>query len=173
MTYNPQLHSAFTKTTLTKPEIKLVGISARTSYDAEVLQTNSQIVPCVQRYFHGALFEKIPRRKKPGTTFCVYTEYESDYRGAYTYFIGEEVISFPDDLPEGFQQLLIPKQQYVIFTAGPAPMPDVVIRMWQEIWKMSDTELGGKRPYIADFEVYDERAADHQNVVLDVYVAIT
>jgi predicted transcriptional regulator YdeE len=98
------------KSLIKKPEIKLVGICVRTSYQQELDKMHGNIFPCVQRYFHGTLSEKIPNRAKPGTTFCVYTEYESDYRGAYTYFIGEEVELLPDSLPEGFQKLIIPKQ---------------------------------------------------------------
>ena len=37
---------------------------------------------------------------------------------------------------------------------------------------MKPSDLGGKRRYIADFEVYDERAADHDNVVLDVCIGV-
>lgn len=157
---------------ITKPEIKLVGICVRTSYAQELDKMKGRIFPCVQRYFHGALFEKIPNRKQPGTTFCAYTDYETDYTGAYTYFIGEEVSSFDHSLPEGFQKLVIPSQQYVKFTTKPAPMPDVIVNAWKEIWDMSPKELGGKRCYKTDFEIYDERAVDHQNIILDVYVGI-
>jgi hypothetical protein len=89
------------QTSIAKPEIKLVGISVRPSYGQELDKLKGNIFPCVQRYFHGALFEKIPQRSKPGTTFCAHTDYETDYKGGYTYFIGEEVSSF-DALPEGF-----------------------------------------------------------------------
>lgn len=53
-------------------------------------------------------------------------------------------------------------------------MPDVVKNAWQEIWQLKDHELGGKRRYHADFEIYDERASDptHQRIVLDLYVGI-
>ena len=117
--------------------------------------------------------EKIPYRTKPGTTFCVYTCYDSDYKGAYTYFIGEEVESFDDRLPDGFHNLIIPGQHYAKFTSTPAPMPDVIVNAWQNIWDMSAKELGGRRCYHSDFEIYDERAADHQNIVLDIYVGIS
>lgn len=130
-----------------------------------------KIFPCVHKYFHSALFNQIPHRKNPGTTFCAYTDYESDYMGEYTYFIGEEVTSF-DALPEGFQQLTIPKQHYAKFTAGPAPMPNVIVNAWNEIWKMSPQKMGGKRNYQTDFEIYDERAADEQKIVLDIYIGI-
>jgi len=160
------------KTTIKKSEIKLVGISVRTSYKQELDKMKGNIFPCVKRYYHEIHIEKIPNRKKPGTTFCVYTQYDSDYKGAYTYFLGEEVTAFNSSLPEGFQKLTIPKQQYVKFTTGPAPMPDVIVNAWKEIWKMTPEDLGGKRCYDTDFEIYDERASDHQNIILDIYVGI-
>lgn len=158
--------------TIKKPEIQLVGISLRTCYDREVNKETGAILPCVMRYFHEALFEKIPNRARPGTTFCAYTEYESDYRGAYTYFIGEEVTSLATPLPEGLQKLIIPAQNYAQFTTPPAPMPEVIIDAWTAIWKMSPKELGGDRVYHTDFEIYDERAADHQKIVMDICVGI-
>jgi predicted transcriptional regulator YdeE len=130
------------------------------------------IFPCVKQYFHKMLFEKIPNRKKPGTTFCVYTDYDNDYRGAFTYFIGEEVLSFDTPLSKGFQKLTIPKQQYAKFTTSPAPLPDVRENAWKNIRKMSMQELGGTLCYDSDFEIYDERAADHKKIILDIYVGI-
>ena len=123
------------------------------------------------RYFHESLFEKIPCRKKQGTTYCVYTEYESVYTGAYTYFIGEEVTSL-DSIPYGLEALTIPSQKYVKFTTGPGAMPDVLKNAWQSIWDMPSAELGGERRYLSDFEIYDERASDHINLVLDIYIGI-
>ena len=69
--------------TMERPTIKLIGICVRTSYNQECDKMTGHIFPCVRRYFHEALFEKIPHRLKPGTTFCAYTDYESDYKGAY------------------------------------------------------------------------------------------
>jgi len=69
---------------------------------------------------------QISHRIEPNTTYCVYTDYESDFNGDYTYFIGEKVSSF-DNLPEGFVALTIPAQNYVKFTNGPGPMPHVCI----------------------------------------------
>src|SRR5260221_12600560 len=115
------------RTSIARPEIKLVGICVRTSYSQELDKMKGHIFPCVQRYFHGALFEKIPNRKKPGTTFCAYTDYENDYTGAYTYFIGEEVSALKRPLPEGFQGLVIPSQKYVKFTTHPTRMPDFIV----------------------------------------------
>lgn len=51
-------------------------------------------------------------------------------------------------------------------------MPDVLVNAREGIWKMQDQELGGKRRYQTDFEIYDERASDHQNIVLDIYIGL-
>ena len=156
---------------ITLPEIYLVGMSVRTSYAKELDKINGHIFPLVRKYFHETNLTPVSNRKKPGATFCVYTDYESDHKGAYTYFIGEEVTAL-DSLPEGFESLTIPAQSYAKFTTKPGAMPDVIVKTWENIWNMSDEELGGKRSYTTDFEIYDERAADHQNIILDVYVGI-
>lgn len=154
-----------------KPEMKLVGIKVRTNNKLELEGTSAKIAPCVQRYFQQQLFEKIPDRKNPGTTLSVYTEYESDHTGDYTYFIGEEVASF-DNIPAGFETHTIPVQTYARFTTKSGPMPGVVVDAWQKIWQMSPQDFGGNRRYHTDFEVYDERAQDPQKVVLDIFIGI-
>lgn len=158
-------------TTLT--ELKLVGITTRTN-NAKIFEqdpSTNEIAATVQKYFHNGLAAKINARQNPGTTFCVYTNYESDVNGDYTYFIGEEVSSF-DGIDKEFETLTIPAQNYVKFTNQPGPMPAACVDMWQNIWKMSASNLGGERAYIADFEVYDERSSDHNNVTLDIYIGI-
>jgi predicted transcriptional regulator YdeE len=157
------------QTTAEKLEIKLVGVTVRTNNAAEFAKTNAKIGPLVQKYIQEALPNKIEHRLKPWTTYSVFTDYESNHMGNYTYFIGEEVTSF-DNLPEGFSSLIIPAQKYIKFTNGPAPMPSVCVDIWQEVWK--NTDLESNRAYIADFEIYDERAMDRENTVLDIYIGI-
>lgn len=159
------------KQKVTLPEIKLIGISVRTNNEIEINPLSGRIFGCIQRYFHQKLFENIPHRKKPGTTLCVYTDYESDHTGDYTYLIGEEVDSF-EGCPSDLTTHTIPQQDYVKFTNGPGPMPEVVREPWFKIWQMNEQDFGGKRRYAADFEVYDERASDHQNIVLDILIGI-
>jgi predicted transcriptional regulator YdeE len=154
------------------PEIKLVGITCRTNNVSEANPSSSKINTTAQKYFRGSLATKIPNRKHPGKTYCVYTNYESDFTGDYTYLIGEEVTSF-STLPEEFETLSIIPQNYAQFTNGPGEMPEVCINAWQQIWKMSSTDFGGERSYIADFEVYDEeRCLDPQKITLDIYIGL-
>jgi len=156
---------------LKREEIKIIGIKVRTNNNAELDPKTGKLLPCVQKYFHQNLAAQIPNRLRPETTYCAYTEYESDHTGNYTYFIGEEVSSFVH-VPKHLETLIIPEQTYVKFTNGPGSMPDVIRKPWQQIWKMSTKELGGKRSYRTDFEIYDERSRDHQKIILDIYVGI-
>lgn len=158
------------KSILKKDEMKLVGLTVRTNNSAERDQ-NGKIFPCVQRYFHHNMAAMIPKRLKPGTTYCAYTNYESDYTGDYTYFIGEQVESIAD-VPDSLETLIIPAQTYVKFTNGPGAMPTVLREAWEQIWKMPAQELGGKRAYKTDFEIYDERASNHQSIILDICIGI-
>ncbi len=166
---NKEIKMQHSSTQLTK--INLVGVKVRTNRSDESNPETGKIFSCVQRYFHEQLFEKISHRKNPGTTYCVYTEYETDCSGAYTYFIGEEVSSL-ESIPNDLEVLTIPAQSYVKFTTEPGPMPNVVIGAWEAIWQMSSKVLGGTRRYHSDFEIYDERAADHSKVVLDLFIGI-
>ena len=51
-------------------------------------------------------------------------------------------------------------------------MPKVCIDAWKEIWKMQETDFGRKRTDITDFEIYDERAKDYGNAILDIYIGV-
>jgi len=159
------------KTTIELPEIRLIGFTVRTSNALEMDPTTAKIGLTVQNYFEGMFSEKIAQRKSPWTTYSVYTEYESDSTGEYTYFIGEEVINF-ETQPHEFKQITIPQQCYSKFTTPPGAMPEVCLNAWQKIWQMTTEELGGNRSYKADFEIYDQRASDPTNSVLDIYVGI-
>lgn len=153
------------------PEIKLVGIMARTNNANESDPSLAKITPTMLKYFQGGLPAQIPHRAHPGKTFCVYTDYESDITGDYTYFIGEEVETF-EAIPDDLETLVIPAQVYAKFTTEPGAMPNVVIEAWQKIWQMTEQDFGSERRFSADFEVYDERASDPQNATLDVYIGI-
>jgi predicted transcriptional regulator YdeE len=161
------------KTNAKLTELKLVGITTRTN-NTEIFAgelSNNKIGVTIQKYFHNRLAEKIKDRKNPGTTFCFYTNYESDMSGDYTYFIGEEVTSF-ESVDKELEMLTIPAQKYTKFTNQPGPMPSVCIDMWQNIWKLNASDLGGERAYIADFEVYDSRSSDYSRATLDIYIGI-
>lgn len=159
------------KELISKPEIKLIGLTVRTNNKNEMNPPTSKIGELAGHYWSQNIAAQILHRKNPGVTFSVYTEYDSNEHGDYTYFVGEEVNSF-DTIPTGMQKLIIPAAKYSRFTTPTGKMPQVVINAWQEIWKMTANDFGGDRAYVADFELYDDRAADLDNASLDIYIGI-
>lgn len=154
-----------------KPEIRLIGLTIRTNNKNEMNPATTKIGVLAGHYWGQSIAEQISNRKNPGVTFSVYTDYDSDEHGDYTYFIGEEVTSL-ENIPANMQKLVIPTSKYQKFTTPIGKMPDVVISAWQQIWKMTPADFGGARAYIADFEVYDQRASDPANASLDIYIGI-
>lgn len=162
---------SFMKKSVTeKSTIKIAGIAVRTT-NAKEWSSEGLIPGCIAQYYAQNIPAKIVNRINPGTMFCVYLDYESDHTGEYTFVAGEEVHSF-DNMPPELKTFEIPAQKYVKHTTEPGPMPDVVKDAWSEIWQAGDEGLGAQRPFIADFEVYDHRAADMSNVVLDIYIGV-
>lgn len=159
------------KELVTKSEIKLIGLTARTNNKNEMNPQTSKIGELAGRFWSQNIANQIPNRKNPGVTLSVYTEYDSNEHGDYAYFIGEEVSSF-ENIPSEFQKLTIPVAKYQKFTTLSGKMPEVVINAWQQIWKMTLNDFGGERAYIADFEVFDQRASDPTNASLDIYIGI-
>ncbi len=165
--------------TLHVPEKKVVGITAWTSYENEINPDKAKISPCVARYFKEQTASTIPHVTDPSTTLCGFTDYEEswtsrdacDYKGSYTYFIGQEV-SCVDKIPDGLKVLTIPAQTYVKFTTDPGPTPQIIINAWMSIWQLSPKQLGGVRSWKTDFECYDERVYDPENAVIDIYIGI-
>jgi predicted transcriptional regulator YdeE len=159
------------KELIDKQEIKLVGLTTRTNNKNEMDPKTAKIGGLFGRFFSENIASKISNRKNPGVTLSIFTDYDSDEHGDYTYFLGEEVESF-QNVSTDLQTLIIPKAKYQKFTTTKGKMPEVVVSAWQEIWKMSADDFSGKRSYIADFEVYDERASDPSNTSLDIYIGI-
>jgi predicted transcriptional regulator YdeE len=108
---------------------------------------------------------KIKNRALPPTMYAVFSEYESDWRGKYSYLIGCSVTR-ADTIPEGMEARQIPAQTCAVFTAK-GQMPDEVIAIWSTIWL---SEL--PRTYMFDFEVYDKRFTRPKDKAVDVCVAI-
>jgi len=159
------------KELIKRPEIKLIGLSIRTNNKNEMDPSTSKIGKLIGQFFKEHFADKMTHRKNPGVMLSVYTEYESDEHGDYTYYFGEEVTVF-NLVPEGMKTLLIPEAEYQKLTTPSGKMPAVVIHAWQKIWQMTPEELGGKRAYRADFEVYDERARDPENTSVDIYIGV-
>lgn len=150
-------------------EFTVVGIAARTT-NAKEATPDGVIGKQWDRFFKGGILEKIPN-KADSNIVAVYTDYASDKDGEYTYVLGAKVNSAAN-VPAGMVSKKIPAGHYVIFTTDKGPGFQVVPKAWQRIWAIPKSEPGGNREYKADFEIYDQRAADPQNAQVDIYVRV-
>ncbi|HEX4004097.1 MAG TPA: GyrI-like domain-containing protein [Candidatus Acidoferrales bacterium] len=150
-------------------EFTVIGISARTT-NASEMSGKGVIGPVWGRFMKENLLSMIPN-KVDSSVLAVYTDYESDANGAYTFILGAKVNS-ADDVPSGMIARKIPAARYAVFTSEKGPVAKVVPETWAHIWGLPKSAPGGSRAYRADFEVYDQRAADPENSEVDVYVGI-
>jgi predicted transcriptional regulator YdeE len=147
----------------------VVGIAVRTS-NAKEMTSDGVIAEQWGRLMQENFDSKIPNRADQSIV-AVYTDYASDHDGEYTFLLGARVTS-DADLPQGMVARKIPGGKFAVFTSEKGPAPQVVPAVWTKINSLPKTTVGGDRSYRADFEVYDQRAADPQNMVMDAYVGI-
>ncbi|MCX7121760.1 MAG: effector binding domain-containing protein [Gammaproteobacteria bacterium] len=150
----------------------LAGIVVRTSNKNEMNPNTAKIGATVNAYWERQIASQLKDRVNPDVTFLAYTDYESDEHGEYTFFIGEEVHPLENQNESTFAQLVIPEGSYQKFTTDAGSIPDIVISAWQKIWLMTKSDFEGKRRYHTDFEIYDERAKNPANAVVDIHVGI-
>ena len=147
----------------------VIGISARTS-NAREMTPDGVIGKHWGRLFQQGVLAKIPG-KANSEIIAVYTDYASDHNGEYTFVLGAKVNPGTEP-PAGMAAVNVPAGKYAVFTSEKGPAAKVVPEIWQRINSLPKSAPGGDRTYKADFEVYDQRAADTQNSVVDVYVGI-
>lgn len=140
----------------------IVGISVRTTNQNGKSQID--IGGLWQRFMGENLIAKISN-KASFETYCVYTDYESDFNGAYTTIIGCRVHS-TNNIPDGFIKKDIAKGKYLKIESK-GKLPDCVAKSWGAIWQSIID-----RAYLADFDVYGEGCKDPQNATVDIYVSI-
>lgn len=149
-----------------KEAFQAIGISATTKNEIE-MSNEGKIPGLWNHYYQNQIMNQIPN-KHTQTTLALYSNYESDETGAYTYTIGMSVSSL-DTIPENMTSLTIPAQTYAVFTTRKGPVSEVVVEAWQDIWNWSREN---KRAFTIDFELYDERAIDRNDAQVDIYIAL-
>jgi len=150
----------------------LIGTAIRTNNKDEMNSETAKIEKHFHSYFSDKLEGKFKDHCEPCVTYSVYTEFESDENGEYTHFIGGVAKPLDNQDLSTFKKLIVPASQYQKFITDSGQMPNIVIEAWQNIWQMKVQDFLGKRAYVADFEVYDHRASDPNNAIVDIYIGI-
>jgi predicted transcriptional regulator YdeE len=147
----------------------VVGIAIRTS-NAEQMTAARPIGKQWERLMGEGLLAAIPD-KADGKIVAVYLEYANDKDGEYTHLLGARVTK-SENLPAGMVTKKVPAGRYAVFTSERGPVQKVIVDLWRRVWATPKNELGGDRTYKADFEVYDERARNPADAVVDLFIGI-
>jgi predicted transcriptional regulator YdeE len=162
------------KTKIIQPAVLLVGLKVETNLKEVIaFEAGKQKAKLAQAAELKNVLKLVGGRVHPGVTYTAYTDYR--HRGTYwdyTYFIGEAVESLGRKDQADLNTLIIPAGCYQKFTTEPGKHSEVLIDAWIKIWSMDEQDLGGKRKYLTDFAVYDERATDPNHTVIDIYIGI-
>ena len=125
---------------------RICGPHIRTS----AARAGDEIGPLWQRFFAEGWLDRLPRMSDDSQLYAVYTDYESDFAGAYTMILGVAVR--PEaDVPEGARSIVIPTGKYARFAFEGDPKAAV----WGT-WNMVNTtwERRSERLYAIDFETH-------------------
>jgi predicted transcriptional regulator YdeE len=147
----------------------IAGLAARTN-NAREMSGRGKIGHLWREFLQPNMAAKIPN-KVGVDLFAVYSDYESDHTGHYTYLVGIPVVS-TEAVPPNLTIKHVPAGRYAVFTSERGPLQIVVPELWRRIWTMSIAELGGLRSFKADYEVYDQRAANPENAQIDLYIGL-
>ena len=166
----PRLHH--TQEKLVKVEerkaFNVIGLAVRTNNKTEATG-QGEIPKLWQRFMQEGTADKIPNRADQDL-LAIYTDYESDQTGEYTYVIGSRVTS-TTNVPAGLTLKEIPAGSYAVLESDKGPAPVVLPKIWQQIWSMSAKDLGGQRAFQADYEVYPA-GVDPQNVQVTLHIGL-
>ena len=142
------------------------GVAARTSNARET--TPDGVIP---KLWIGAMeFREEAPRSLDSAMSALYTEYESDEHGPYTFVLGAKADP-AWEIPDGLVLKTVPAGRYAVFTSARGPVQKVVVETWQRIWRELPSTKN-LRSYVADFEVHDQRASDPANAVVDIYAGV-
>lgn len=139
----------------------IAGISARVDDPKEA---SKQIEALWHQFWKDNLPAKVVNRVN-NTIYAVYHAYEGDHTKPYTTTIGYRVNNLTE-LPNDLKLIVIPQQHYNVFTSH-GHLPESVVKAWRKIWQSNL-----QRSYTFDFEIYDERAQNPQDAIVDIYIAV-
>lgn len=141
----------------------VVGISKRTTNEKG--QMGHDILELWKTFLGQSILSKIPN-KLDSTIYSVYTDYEGDFTQPYTVVLGCKVADL-NNIPDGMVGISVPQGEYIRFTAKGDLNKGSVFEAWSKIW---NEPLN--RAYVADFEVYGEKAQNPEDAEVDIFIGV-
>jgi predicted transcriptional regulator YdeE len=119
-----------------------------------------------QRHLDAAISHRVDNR-----LIVVYSDYASDEKGDYEYLLGAKVSSIAE-LPRGASYRQVAAGAYAVFRTRAGPAWRVVPDEWRRIWSMPPAELGGRRAFATDYEVYEGQSVDREDRPVEIHVGL-
>jgi len=141
----------------------IIGISVRTTNENG--QAGIDIPKLWETFMSEDSIAKIPN-KVDETMYSLYTDYEKDHTKPYTAIIGCKVKSL-DTIPENMIGKSFEGGNYHKSTTRGDLMKGVIVNHWNKIF-----EMNLDRTFIADFEVFGEKASNLSDAEVDFYVSV-
>ena len=142
---------------------KIIGISIRTTNQNQ--QANKDIGELWTRFIDEKILTKIPN-KISDEIFSLYTDYVSDHTKPYTTILGCKVKNL-HTIPNGMVGTSFEGGNYIKTKAKGDITKGLILHHWSKIF-----EMDLNRNYIADFEIYGEKAQNSSDAEVDFYVGI-
>lgn len=151
-------------------EFSLYGLTVRTNnkYEFE-MRNEGKIAKLWGQFFAENITAKVPA-PVGDEVIAVYSNYESDHNGDYDYTIGLK--SSSDKTIPGLVSLKVSGGRYISLKTEKGPIYAVVPQLWQKVWQMNDQELGGKRAYDTDYEIYGSEARNPESAVIELKLGL-
>ena len=136
------------------------GFIIRTTNANEVTPSTAKIGELWAKFYASAT----PKLNEKSKVFGVYTNYESDFTGAFDVIACSDTLS-PDILLDSVK-ITVASGKYVTFSAT-GEMPQVVTDLWRDVWRYFNSEsCPYKRAYTTDFEYYKSARE------VEIYIAV-
>ena len=141
----------------------VIGISTRTTNAHG--QASKDIEALWGKFWNKEIRNQIPN-KMDNDIYAVYSDYETDYTGAYTTIIGARVTTL-NNVPNGFTGITIEEDAYKKFVSK-GKMPDAVVNTWLDIWSNKSLE----RAYRFDFTVHSKKYHDGDQAEVETFISV-
>jgi len=123
----------------------VTGHTVRTTNREESDPVTARIGALWRRFFADPALLSTPQRSDHAHNYGVYSNYESDARGAFDVTAGVAVAH------GGTVQ--VEASDYLVWSSS-GPMPQAVLGAWQRVWAYFDAHPEVRRRHVSDFEAY-------------------
>ena len=148
---------------VTAGDLLVAGMKLRTTHRIEAVAQTAKIPALWRRFFVDKVGDQIPDRLPDAAVLAVYSDYDQDDSGPYSFLIGHSVRTL-EQTPNGMSGFWLLPGRYLQFEAAGRPF-EYPAADWEEIRQFFARTHEYERTFEADYEI-------HRPEGVAIYVAI-